>query len=426
MHYSEMSKKELQSLKIKLEEEYKVFQEKGLKLNMSRGTPSTAQLDLSMEMLDALKSDTVPKSENGTDCRNYGVLDGIDEAKNLFKNMLGVSSNDEIIIGNNASLNLMYDTITKAYVFGLPESDKPWGKYDEVKFLCPVPGYDRHFAICQSLGIKMINIPMLETGPDMDMVEKLVSEDETIKGIWCVPKYSNPDGITYSDETVKRFASLNPKAKDFRIFWDNAYSIHDLTDTPDKLLNILEMCKKNGKENLVFIFGSTAKVSFAGAGIAMMGGSKANMDYIRSLLKIQTIGSDKLNQLRHVKFFKDFDGIKAHMQKHRAIIEPKFNTVLTTLQKEIAPCGIGTWHKPNGGYFISFNSMNGCAKRIVSLCKEAGVILTPAGATFPYGMDPDDKNIRIAPTFPPVSELQTAINLFCVCVKLASVEKLLG
>lgn len=425
MHYSDLNRQQLEELKIKLEGEYKAYQDKGLKLNMSRGTPSNQQLDLSMGLLNVLPADTVPKSENGTDCRNYGVLDGIDEAKELFRNMLGVSK-DEIIIGGNASLNLMYDTVAKALIFGLPGGKKPWGKNDEIKFLCPVPGYDRHFAICQSFGIKMINIPMLETGPDMDMVEKLVSEDETIKGIWCVPKYSNPDGITYSDETVKRFANLKPKVDDFRIFWDNAYSIHDLTDTPDRLLNILDECKKVGSEDMVFIFGSTAKISFAGAGIAMIGGSKTNIDYIRNLMKIQTIGSDKMNQLRHVRFFKDFDGIKAQMQKHRAIIAPKFETVLETLEKEIAPAGIGTWHKPHGGYFISFNSMNGCAKRIVALCKDAGVLLTPAGATYPYGIDPDDKNIRIAPTFPPVSELQTAINLFCVCVKLASVEKLLG
>ena len=421
----EMSQQQLIDMKSELEKDYDSFKNKGLKLDMSRGKPSSSQLDLSMGMMDCLSSSTSLKTEDGVDCRNYGVLDGITQAKSLFSKMIGVGT-DEIIIGGNSSLNLMYDAIVKAMIFGVYGGKKPWGKYDEIKFLCPVPGYDRHFAICESFGIKMINIPLNSDGPDMDMVERLVSSDEKIKGIWCVPMYSNPDGITYSDEVVKRFANLLTKADDFRIFWDNAYSIHHLTDTPDKLLNILEECKKAGNPDLVYVFGSTSKVSFSGAGIAMMGASKANIDYIKKLMAIQTIGPDKINQLRHVKYFKDFDGIKAQMEKHKAIVAPKFEAVLKMLDEEIAPLGIASWHKPNGGYFISFNTMDGCAKRVVELCKEAGVVLTPAGATFPYGIDPEDKNIRIAPTFPPVSELETAMELFCICIKLASVEKLIG
>ncbi len=418
-----MTKEELLKFKTELEEQYKDFQSKGLKLDMSRGKPSSSQLDLSMDMLDCLTSKDVLKAEDGTDCRNYGVLDGIAEAKKLFAEMISVNT-DEIIIGGNSSLNMMYDAVAKAFTFGVVDSEKPWSKYDEIKFLCPAPGYDRHFAICESFGIKMITVPMKKDGPDMDMIEKLVSSDETIKGIWCVPMYSNPDGITYSDETVKRFANLLPKAADFRIFWDNAYCVHHLTDKPSKLLNILDECKRAGNPNMVYVFGSTAKVTFAGAGVAMMGSSKENTDYIKKLMSIQTIGSDKINQLRHVKYFSDFNGIVEHMKKHKDIIAPKFDAVLEKLEKEIKPLGIGEWHKPVGGYFISFNTMEGCAKRVVQLCKEAGVVLTPAGATFPYGKDPEDKNIRIAPTFPPVAELETAMDLFCLCVKIASAEKL--
>lgn len=425
MRLTDMNKDQLNEMKVKLMEDYISFKNKGLKLDMSRGKPSLAQLDLSMGMMDCLSSTTPLKAADGTDCRNYGVLDGIAEAKEMFSKMIGVGT-DEIIIGGNSSLNIMYDVISKAMLLGVYGGSKPWGKYDEIKFICPVPGYDRHFAICESLGIKMINVPLNSDGPDMDMVEKLVASDETIKGIWCVPMYSNPDGVTYSDEVVKRFANLMPKADDFRIFWDNAYAIHHLTDTPDKLLNILDECKKAGNPDMVYIFGSTSKVSLAGSGIAMLGASKANIDFIKKQLTIQTIGSDKINQLRHVKFFKDYDGIIAQMQKHKAIIAPKFEAVLKKLDEEIEPLDIASWHKPNGGYFISFNTMDGCAKRVVELCKEAGVVLTPAGATFPYGKDPDDKNIRIAPTFPPVSELETAMELFCICVKLASVEKLIG
>ncbi len=425
MLLKEMNKNQLSDFSGDLSAKYEAFKAMGLKLDMSRGKPSSTQLDLSNDMMDVLSSRDTLKALDGTDCRNYGVLDGIPEAKELFSKMISVST-DEIIIGGNSSLNIMYDTIAKALIFGVLGSEKPWGRYEKIKFLCPAPGYDRHFAICESFGIEMINVPMSSSGPDMDLVEKLVGEDDTIKGIWCVPMYSNPDGVTYSDETVKRFAALKPKASDFRIFWDNAYCVHHLTDTPDTLLNILDECKKAGSPDMVFIFGSTAKVTYAGAGVAMMGASKNNIDFLKKLITIQTIGSDKINQLRHVKYFKDFDGLKAQMEKHKAIIAPKFEAVLTILDKEISPLGIGEWVKPNGGYFISFNAMDGCAKRIIELCKNAGVVMTPAGATFPYGKDPLDKNIRIAPTFPPVSELETAMELFCLCVKLASVEKLLA
>ncbi len=422
--YKELSKEKLAELKAQLEKQYEDYKALGLKLDMSRGKPAPEQLDLSKEMLThCLDGDYI--SETGIDCRNYGVLDGIYEAKRLLMPMLGVGRY-EIIIGGNSSLQLMYDTIARAMLLGVLGGKKPWSKYEHVKFLCPAPGYDRHFAICQSMGIEMITVPYLNDGPDMDMVEKLVSEDEEIKGIWCVPMYSNPEGITYSDEVVRRFANLSPKADDFRIFWDNAYCVHHLTDTPDHVLNILEECKKTGKENMVFEFTSTSKISFPGGGLAAIGASEANIEFIKSQMTYQTIGYDKLNQLRHARFFKDFDGIKAQMAKHRAIIWPKFEVVLDTLDKEIAPCGIGAWHKPNGGYFISFNGLDGTAKRTVALCKEAGVVMTGAGATFPYGVDPRDRNIRIAPTFPSVDELKKAMEIFCVAAKLAAVEVLLA
>lgn len=426
MMLSEMSREELLKFKDKVQTEYDEFKAQGLKLNMARGKPSSEQLDLAMKMLAAVNSyDADYKASDGTDCRNYGGLDGIIDAKNLFSTMLGVS-NDELIVCGNSSLNIMYDMIARCIIFGVDGVQKPWKDYEKIKWLCPCPGYDRHFAICESFGFEMIPVPMSEDGPDMDMIEKLVSEDELIKGIWCVPMYANPTGITYSDETVRRFANLKPKAKDFRIFWDNAYCIHHLSDTPDKLLNLLDECKKVGSEDMVYMFASTSKITFAGGGIAVMAASVKNVEYIKSLMNVQTIGYDKINQLRHAKFFKNYEGLMAHMEKHKAIIAPRFKVVLDTLEKEIAPLGIAKWTKPHGGYFISFDSMEGCAKRIVSLCKEAGVILTDAGATYPYGKDPKDSNIRIAPTFPPVHELELAAQLFAIAVKLASAEKLLN
>lgn len=418
-----LSEAELIQLKAKFEKEYADHKAKGLKLDMSRGKPGADQLDLTLEMLTCCLNGDY-KAQNGTDCRNYGILDGIPEAKRLFTEMLGVND-DEVIVGGNSSLQLMYDTIMRAMLLGVLGGDKPWSKCEKVKFLCPAPGYDRHFAICESLGIEMITVDYKADGPDMDTVEKLVAEDDEIKGIWCVPMYSNPEGLTYSDETVRRMANLSPKANDFRVFWDNAYCVHHLTDTPDKLLNIFDEAKKSGKEDMIFEFTSTSKISFPGGGLAVIVASAANIKFIKNQMTVQTIGFDKLNQLRHAKFFKDFNGIKEHMKKHRAVIWPKFEVVLDMLDKEIAPLGIADWKKPNGGYFVSFNALDGCAKRIVGLCKEAGVVLTNAGATYPYGKDPRDRNIRIAPTFPPVSELEQAMEVFCTAVKLASVEKLL-
>ncbi len=420
---TEMNMEELSAFKKQCAEEYESYKAKGMKLDMSRGKPSTEQLDLAMPMFDVFTNAASMLAEDGTDCRNYGCLTGIPDAKRLFGELLGVNA-DEIIIGGNSSLAMMYDTVSRAVTHGVYGSEKPWGKCDKVKFLCPVPGYDRHFAICESFGIEMINVPMRSDGPDMDMIEQLVSEDESIKGIWCVPMYSNPDGISYSDEVVRRFADLSPKAKDFRIFWDNAYCVHHLTDTPDRILNILDECKKNGKEDMVFIFASTSKISFSGAGVAIMAGSVNNVKQITKLMGIQCISYDKINQLRHVKYFKNVDGIMAHMAKHRAIIEPKFKLVLDMLDAQLGGFGILEWNKPNGGYFISVNTLDGCAKRVVELCREAGVVLTSAGATFPYGKDPHDRNIRIAPTYPPLAELEAAMNIFCVSVKLASAEKL--
>ena len=422
--YKDRSKEELLKEKSTLEAQYRDFQGKGLKLDMSRGKPSAAQLDLSMGMMDVLDSFTDLKCEAGIDCRNYGVMDGIPEAKRLLGELIEVPA-ENIIIYGNSSLNVMFDVVSHAYTHGVMGMT-PWCKLDKVKFLCPVPGYDRHFAITEYFGIEMINVPMTPEGPDMDMVEKLVAEDDTIKGIWCVPMYANPTGTTYSDEVVKRLAAMKTKAKDFKIFWDNAYCIHHLSDTPDTLLNILDECEKAGNPDRVYMLASTSKVTFPGAGVAMIASSEKNIKYLKSMMTVQTIGYDKINQLRHVKFFGTYENLMEHMKKHRAIIEPKFKIVLDTLEKEIAPLGIGSWEKPNGGYFISFNALNGCAKRICQLCKEAGVVLTGAGATYPYGKDPDDSNIRIAPTFPPENELKIAADVFATAVKLASAEKLLA
>ena len=422
MTLSEMNKEQLSAFQQETLARYNDFKAQGLCLNMSRGNPCKEQLELSVDMLDVF-NDGDFMSENGIDVRNYGLLDGIPEAKKLFSDMIGVGE-DEVIIFGNSSLNAMYWAIQTAFNKGVLGST-PWSKLDKVKFLCPVPGYDRHFKVTEFFGVEVINIPMTATGPDMDMIEKLVSEDEAIKGIWCVPQYSNPDGICYSDETVKRFAALKPKAKDFRIFWDNAYCIHHLTENPKCILNILEEAKKVGNENIVYIFGSTSKVTFPGAGVAVMGASKENVEALKKFLGISIISYDKMNQLRHVKFFGTFENMTEHMKKHMHIIAPKFKLVLDVLNKEIAPLGIGEWTEPKGGYFVSFNALDGCAKRIVKLCSEAGVTLTGAGATFPYGVDPRDRNIRIAPTYPSIEDLAKALEIFVTSVKLASAEKLL-
>lgn len=423
--YKDLSKDELKALKKELTRKFEEVKAKGLKLDMSRGKPSTEQLNLSMGMMDVLTSSSDLVCEEGVDCRNYGVLDGIREAKQLLADMMEVPK-DNIVIFGNSSLNVMYDTVARSMIHGVMGST-PWCKLDKVKFLCPVPGYDRHFAITEHFGIEMINIPMSESGPDMDMVEQYVNNDETVKGIWCVPKYSNPQGFTYSDETVKRFANLKPAAKDFRIFWDNAYVIHHLyDDKQDEILDIISECEKAGNPDMVFEFASTSKVSFPGSGIAALASSEANLADIKKSLTIQTIGYDKLNQLRHVRYFKDINGLKEHMRKHAEQMRPKFEAVLEVLNTELGGLGIGSWYAPRGGYFISFDAMEGCAKEIVAKCKEAGVKLTNAGATFPYGKDPKDSNIRIAPSFPTPEEMAQAADLFVLCVKLVSVEKLLA
>ena len=422
--YNELSREELLNLKGELEKQFSEVKAKGLNLDMSRGKPSAAQLDLAMGMMDVLNSKSDLKCQEGVDCRNYGVLDGIQEAKQLLADMMEVPK-DNIVIFGNSSLNVMYDTIARSMTHGVMGST-PWCKLDKVKFLCPVPGYDRHFAITEHFGIEMINIPMTESGPDMDLVEKLVSEDEAIKGIWCVPKYSNPQGITYSDETVHRFAKLKPAAEDFRIYWDNAYGIHHLyEDKQDYLIEILMECKKEGNPDMVYKFCSTSKVSFPGSGVSAIAASDANLVDIRKQMTIQTIGHDKLNQLRHARFYKDIHGMVEHMKLHADILRPKFETVLSVLEEELGGLEIGSWLAPRGGYFISFDAMEGCAKAIVAKAKEAGLIMTPAGATFPYGKDPKDSNIRIAPSYPTPEELKIAAEIFVLSVKLVSIDKLL-
>ena len=422
--YKDRSREELLQEKELLEAKFQEIKGKGLKLDMSRGKPSEAQLNLSMGMMDVLNSTTDLRCSVGVDCRNYGVLDGIPEAKELLADMTEVSP-DNIIIYGNSSLNVMYDTVARSMTHGVCGST-PWCKLDEVKFLCPVPGYDRHFAITEYFGIKMINIPMTESGPDMDLVEQYVNNDPSVKGIWCVPKYSNPQGITYSDETVLRFARLKPAAEDFRIYWDNAYGIHHLyEDKQDNLIEILMACKQEGNPDMVFKFCSTSKVSFPGSGVAAIGASKRNIDFIKQQMTIQTIGHDKLNQLRHVRFFKDIHGMVLHMRKHADILRPKFETVLNGLKNELGGLEIGSWLEPRGGYFISFDALPGCAKAIVAKAKEAGLVMTPAGATFPYGKDPQDSNIRIAPSYPTPEELAVAVDLFVLCVKLVSIDKIL-
>ncbi len=420
--YSNLSTSELQHEIETLEKRYNAFKEQKLKLDMTRGKPCSEQLDVSAEILD-IPSKELRKAADGTDTFNYGVLDGLPEAKALFSEMLGVDKT-EIIIGGNSSLNMMYDSIGRAMSLGIL-GGTPWSRLEKVKFLCPSPGYDRHFAICELFGIEMIIIDMNQDGPDMDAVEKLVAEDESIKGMWCVPKYSNPDGITYSDEVVDRIAALKPKAKDFRIFWDNAYCVHHLSDKPDELKNILTACKAAGNENMVYIFSSTSKISFPGAGIAMMASSVENLNWIRKSMTIQTIGHDKINQLRHVKYFKNVEGINFHMKKHANILKPKFDVVLEILENELGGKGIASWNKPNGGYFVSLNTLDNCAKDVEKLALEAGVVLTKAGATYPYGKDPKDRNIRIAPTLPPVEELKKAIEILSISVQLVSVRKAL-
>lgn len=423
--YAEMTKEQLQEEESRLHRIYKEYQDKGLKLDMSRGKPSTEQLDLAMELLNAIDAESFMQAENGLDTRNYGGLDGIPEAKRLMADMMEVRP-EQVVVCGNSSLNTMYDMVSRGMLLGYL-GETPWCRLDKVKFLCPVPGYDRHFAVTEHLGIEMINVPMTPEGPDMDLVEKLVAEDSAVKGIWCVPKYSNPQGVVYSDETVRRMAALKPAAKDFRIFWDNAYAVHHLYGAEEgKILNILDECEKAGNPDMVFEFCSTSKVSFAGGGIAAIASSEANIADMKKTMTIQTIGFDKVNQLRHVRYFKDAEGMAAHMEKHASLLRPRFELVLETLERELMGLGAGDWIRPKGGYFITYEALEGCAGRIVALAKEAGVVMTPAGAPFPYGKDPKDSVIRIAPSYPTLEDLKQAAEIFCVCVKLATVEKMLG
>ncbi len=425
MDYLKCSAQELEQEYASLKKQYEDEKGKGLSLNMARGKPGKAQLDLSLGMLDVINSSSEFVGADGMDCRNYGILKGIDECRQLFAEILGVEK-ENVMVGGSSSLNMMFDTISCMMTKPIVDGCKPWYEVENRKFLCPVPGYDRHFGITGYYGFEMIPVPMTEDGPDMDMVEELVASDDSIKGIWCVPKYSNPQGITYSDETVRRFAALKPAAKDFRIMWDNAYCIHDVTDTPDELLNIMDACKEAGNEDMPILFCSTSKITFPGAGVAAMAASENNMKVFTERYNFEVISYDKLNMLRHVKYFGNYQGVLDHMKKHKEVLQPKFEIVLNALETELAPTATAQWTKPNGGYFVSVDVLPGTAKRVVQLCKEAGVVLTGAGATYPLGKDPKDSNIRIAPSFPPNSELEQAMEIFCICAKLAACEKLIN
>jgi DNA-binding transcriptional MocR family regulator len=419
--FKQLSEQERQEMKAQLMERYREFQERRITLDMTRGKPCTAQLDLALGMLEG-DTGKAYLTKEGLDCRNYGGLDGIPEAKTLFSEYMEVEP-EELILGGNSSLNMMHDTILRAMVKGVMDGASPWGQLPKVKFLCPSPGYDRHFFICEFLGIEMIPVDMQEDGPVMSQVEERVANDELIKGIWCVPKYSNPTGAVYSDEAVERLAEMNTRAVDFRIFWDNAYAVHHLVDTPVPLKNILEACKQAGNPERVFIFASTSKISFAGAGLAIMAGSQTNMEWVKNQMAFQTIGPDKMNQLRHVLFFKNAAGIEAHMKKHSAILKPKFDAVQSILIKELADKKIANWSKPQGGYFVSIDTMEGCAAAVIKMAADAGVKLTPAGSAYPYKKDPLDRNIRIAPSFPPLEDIQAAMELVAVCIQLVSIDR---
>ncbi len=426
MEFSGMDRGTLSALLESLQEEYRKEKEKGLALDLSRGKPGARQLDLLEGMLDCIRTSGDCRTEDGYDCRNYGVLDGIKEAKRLFAKLLELPE-QRLFIGGNSSLNLMYDTVARALLYGVCDSERPWSREHNLKFICPAPGYDRHFAICESLGITMLPVAMTPEGPDMDTVEKLAVSDPSVKGIWCCPKYSNPDGITYSERTVQRFGAMKTAAKDFRIFWDNAYAVHDLyPDRRDTLADIFEACERCGNGNRVFYFASTSKISFPGSGVAIMAASEENLSQIMPIIGAQTIGFDKINQLRHVRYFGSAENIHRHMMKLADLIRPKFEIVLRTLEKDLAGTGCAHWTNPAGGYFISLYVRKGCAKRAFSLCRSAGVKLTDVGATYPYHRDPYDSNIRIAPTYPEEADLCRAMHILTVCIRIAVIEQLLS
>ena len=416
-------RKSLETLHAQLTAEYARLRGLGLKLDMSRGKPARDQLDLCEPMLTVL-SHNDQMQDGKTDVRNYGVLEGIPSCRALFADIMEVPV-ENVIAGGSSSLTMMYDTMLRLWIFGAPGYE-PWCRQEKIKWLCPAPGYDRHFAITQQLGIEMIPVPMTETGPDMDMIERLAGEDPAVKGVWCVPKYSNPQGITYSDDTVRRFAAMKTAAPDFRVFWDNAYIVHHLGEEHDELLNIFPEAEKCGTQDRFLEFCSTSKVTFAGAGVAAMAASLDNIAWTKKIMTVQAISPDKVNQLRHVRYFQNVEGLSDHMKKHAAILRPKFDLVLSLLEEKLGGTGAGSWHTPRGGYFISFDALPGCAKRINTLCKEAGVVMTGAGATFPYGKDPQDSNLRIAPSMPPLDELKQAAEVFCTCALLAAVEKQMG
>ncbi len=420
--FQEMTQAELRDAKAALLERYQKYKDMDLNLNIARGNPSTQQLDMIMPMMDMINSKTDCRDKYGTDARNYGALLGLKEAREFFGQMLGTTVEETIVVGAS-SINFMYDCLSRAMLKGVLESDKPWGKYDKIKFICPVPGYDRHFSMCEFFGIEMIQVPTYEDGPDMDMIRAAVENDETVKGMWCIPKFSNPLGITYSDDVVRQLANLKPAAKDFRIFWDNSYMVHHIYDDV-KLLNILDECKKAGNPNMVYMFGSTSKITMAGSGIGFFGASRDNVDFTESQVKYETISWDKMNMLRHLRFIKSQGGVENIMNKHAEILRPKFDTVFDVLETELSGKGAGSWTKPKGGYFITFMANNGTATRINELVKACGVTMTGPGATHPFHHDPDDKYLRIAPSFPPVDELRPAMEVFAVCAQIATIESL--